>query len=53
MGIGGYIGGMYGIKYYYCYFYYNFIYSRIIKIIKNMYIYDSQITNKQNKIKQK
>ena len=33
--------------------YYNFIYSRIIKINKNMYIYNSQIANKVNKIKQK
>ena len=35
------------------YYYYNFIYSRLIKINKNMYIYNSQITNKVNKIKQK
>ena len=35
------------------YCYYNLIYSRILIIIKNMYIYNSQITNKDNKIKQK
>ena len=32
--------------YYYCY---NFIYSQIIKIIKNMYIYNSLITKKKKK----
>ena len=31
----------------------NFIYSRIIKIIKNRYIYNSQLRNKDNKVKQK
>ena len=40
-------------EHYFYYYYYNFIYSRIIRISKNMYIYNSQITNKVNKIKQK
>ena len=40
-----------GSEYYY--YYYNFIYSRIIKIIKNIYVYNSLITNKDNKIEQK
>ena len=37
----------------YYFHHYNFIYSRIIRIIKNMYIYNSQITNKDNKIREK
>ena len=31
----------------------NFIYSRIIKIIKNRYIYNSQLRNNDNKVKTK
>ena len=35
------------------YTYQNFIYSQIMKIIKNMFLYNSQITNKDSEQKQK
>ena len=44
---------LYICDYYYYYYYYNFIYSRIIQIIKNMYTYNSQLTSKDDKVKQK